>query len=641
MVGPNAQIFKATYSGVPVYEMISKGVAVMRRRSDSWLNATQILKVAGFDKPQRTRVLERDVQKAEHEKVQGGYGKYQGTWVPLERGVSLAKQFNVEHLIRPLVDFQPELSSPPLAPKHTTTILTKPRRKDLEDYSRASTPLGSADGSMSSSPPRLSSPSRTPSPIGPLHNLSDHESGGPQSSRASRSRKRKHAAAFEHENGLASIVRHTPLHWACVMGRTRVVKLFISAGADVFRTNKSGQTALMRSVMFNNNYDVRKFPELYEILHRSTLNIDHSNRTVFHHIVDVTMGRVKVHAARYYLETILGRLADFPQELADIINFQDEDGETALTLAARCRSKRLVKLLIDHGADPTIPNKDGKTCEDYILEDERFRSSPVMRSQNLSLREAAGLTESAYPRLHHSTAAQKAVGRCLTDVVALMDSLAHSFDNELAEKERDINQGHALLNNIQAEILESQKTIKTLQERASGLDEAQRTLTEAKGALLAKIEKEYLEGWNIWLRQEQEKKRDPPNISAIATSAQPGASAVNTLSMEDAQRLESTYAFDANRSQTEIHEECERLRTEIKGARGKLKKDMEEFVNYQAEAGTGGRMADYRKLISAGCGEIPVAEVDSVVGLLLEHLESEELAVKVPWDAGDAPSVSA
>jgi hypothetical protein len=55
-----------------------KGVAVMRRRADGWLNATQILKVAGFDKPQRTRILEREVQKGEHEKVQGGYGKYQG-----------------------------------------------------------------------------------------------------------------------------------------------------------------------------------------------------------------------------------------------------------------------------------------------------------------------------------------------------------------------------------------------------------------------------------------------------------------------------------------------------------------------------------------------------------------------------------
>lgn len=50
----------------------------MRRRSDDWVNATHILKVAGFDKPARTRILEREVQKGVHEKIQGGYGKYQG-----------------------------------------------------------------------------------------------------------------------------------------------------------------------------------------------------------------------------------------------------------------------------------------------------------------------------------------------------------------------------------------------------------------------------------------------------------------------------------------------------------------------------------------------------------------------------------
>lgn len=51
---------------------------VMRRRHDDWINATHILKAAGFDKPARTRILERDVQKDTHEKIQGGYGKYQG-----------------------------------------------------------------------------------------------------------------------------------------------------------------------------------------------------------------------------------------------------------------------------------------------------------------------------------------------------------------------------------------------------------------------------------------------------------------------------------------------------------------------------------------------------------------------------------
>lgn len=55
---------------------------VMRRRHDDWINATHILKAAGFDKPARTRILERDVQKDVHEKIQGGYGKYQGSFCP-------------------------------------------------------------------------------------------------------------------------------------------------------------------------------------------------------------------------------------------------------------------------------------------------------------------------------------------------------------------------------------------------------------------------------------------------------------------------------------------------------------------------------------------------------------------------------
>lgn len=61
-----------------MYEFKIDGDSVMRRRGDDWVNATHILKAAGFDKPARTRILEREVQKGVHEKVQGGYGKYQG-----------------------------------------------------------------------------------------------------------------------------------------------------------------------------------------------------------------------------------------------------------------------------------------------------------------------------------------------------------------------------------------------------------------------------------------------------------------------------------------------------------------------------------------------------------------------------------
>lgn len=95
---------------IPVYEFLfgpDLKDSVMRRRHDDWINATHILKAAGFDKvtgnlgtflpllphadplvrpqPSRTRILEREVQKDEHEKIQGGYGKYQG---PLHRHIS-------------------------------------------------------------------------------------------------------------------------------------------------------------------------------------------------------------------------------------------------------------------------------------------------------------------------------------------------------------------------------------------------------------------------------------------------------------------------------------------------------------------------------------------------------------------------
>jgi transcription factor MBP1 len=717
----------------------------MRRRSDSWLNATQILKVAGFDKPQRTRVLEREIQKGEHEKVQGGYGKYQGvsqcptcfrpfmslsnhpsgTWIPLERGLQLAKQYNCEHLLRPIIEFQPAAKSPPLAPKHLVapTGGRPPRRTGTEgsipnvrarkagDNAEESeavddTMRGSEDGSMTPSPSGASSSSRTPSPIQspPNPNANSYRSldRGPASPspdsrrrRAPRRTRPSHRDESDEDpppgaNGMVDdrsygdqileyfisdsnqippiLINpppdldpnmaiddegHTALHWACAMGRIRIVKFLLSAGADVFKVNKSGQTALMRSVMFANNYDVRKFPELYELLHRSTLNIDNYNRTLFHHIVDVAMSKGKTHAARYYMETVLNRLSDYPRELADIINFQDEDGETGLTMAARCRSKRLVKLLIDHGADPKIANRDGKSTEDYILEDERFRSSPVMPSRALSM--SFRNAQAAYPPvqattnyafapangdrmpLHHSTAAQTASTRAITDMASMLDSLAASFDQELREKERDLNQAHALLSNIQAEILESQRAVGQLKVQCQGLDETRTRLQDLETELSAKMGKRYRLGWEKWVKDEEEREKSLreaaggalailPSVSlhtveenALEGGLGPGAGTKRKASPEeeDVSDLIALHA-DIPQGPESLRIACGVLREEL-GQHRKRRKDMfDEFVLFQAEAGTGGRMAEYRRLIAAGCGGVPTSEVDSVVSMLLE-----------------------
>ncbi|KAK2754702.1 hypothetical protein FQN54_006835 [Arachnomyces sp. PD_36] len=138
------KIYSATYSSVPVYEFKLGPDNVMRRRSDDWINATHILKAAGLDKPARTRILERDVQKGVHEKVQGGYGKYQGiqsqavcrTWVPLQEGRNLAERNGILEKLRPIFDFVPGDRSPPPAPKHTTATGSRQKTQKLAGHGK-------------------------------------------------------------------------------------------------------------------------------------------------------------------------------------------------------------------------------------------------------------------------------------------------------------------------------------------------------------------------------------------------------------------------------------------------------------------------------------------------------------------------
>jgi hypothetical protein len=82
----------------------------MRRQADSWINATQILKAAGIDKSQRTKILDR-VDYA-HEKIQGGYGKFQGTWVALEDARDLAHVYGVYNLVKSLIELKTDEDLP-------------------------------------------------------------------------------------------------------------------------------------------------------------------------------------------------------------------------------------------------------------------------------------------------------------------------------------------------------------------------------------------------------------------------------------------------------------------------------------------------------------------------------------------------
>ncbi|KAG8922322.1 hypothetical protein FRC01_014192, partial [Tulasnella sp. 417] len=218
--------------------------------------------------------------------------------------VRLAKPYNIGHFFQPIVEFTPQASSPPLAPRNLPPAPVKPKKKSSatgeggsiaarsakrgdqpshpamevgedegeanaigedddfsemvgEGGSRDSSPQASEDGSMTTSPSDASSSSRTPSPY-------DSPADGPSRNYC-----------------IARLSTSTT-----ITGRSFII-------SSTWRCQKARHT-----------------PPLITWKPSSTGCL-----------------------------TFLGA--------ADIINFQDEDGETALTLAVRCRSKRLVKLLLE------------------------------------------------------------------------------------------------------------------------------------------------------------------------------------------------------------------------------------------------------------------------------------------------------
>ncbi|KAJ2079699.1 Transcription factor mbp1 [Coemansia sp. RSA 988] len=143
--GTRSQVWSASYAGVEVFQQLYNGTAVMRRRKDSFVNATQILKCAQYDKPHRTRFLEREIHTGIHEKVQGGYGKYQGTWVPLDRAIGLSLRLNVFEALRGLLEYNPTLgTTPPTAPRSLESMHKRKSKQETGSATKRRTSRGAA-----------------------------------------------------------------------------------------------------------------------------------------------------------------------------------------------------------------------------------------------------------------------------------------------------------------------------------------------------------------------------------------------------------------------------------------------------------------------------------------------------------------
>ncbi|KIX05191.1 uncharacterized protein Z518_06063 [Rhinocladiella mackenziei CBS 650.93] len=488
-------IYSATYSNVPVYELKVSGDHVMRRRSDDWVNATHILKIAGFDKPARTRILEREVQKGVHEKIQGGYGKYQGTWVPLSEGRLLAEKHGILDRISKIFDFVPGDRSPPPAPKHTTAASSRPKQIKQSAVPRKvpTQPVQyyqPAESYESASGQYNEMESRGPSPETASFMAEDDFLPLSQNSTASRKRKRD----FEEPVATISELEHTiygdelldyfvtagddpaasnilppeppanfdvdrpidnlgnnALHWACAMGDVQVARDLINRGANPAALNDgSRETPLIRAVLFTNNYDKRTFPKIVHLLAGTIVERDFHGATVFHHIAETARSRGKWSCARYYCEVLINKMQEMGSNYVQaLLTSVDAAHDTAALCAIRNGCVKVATFLLNHCPEAgDIQNLKGETANEY-LRALREKKESLQQPGSSPPRAGESFTAKETRRKRQKEAVSRAASLVLDKIGPLMDEgsfkLAEMYDSQITEKDTEITEAKQAL----------------------------------------------------------------------------------------------------------------------------------------------------------------------------------------------------
>lgn len=262
--------------------------------------------------------------------------------------------------------------------------------------------------------------------------------------------------------------QHTALHWAAAMGDMEVIKQLKRFGASLDARNIKGETPLIRAVYFTNCYEKLTFQQVARALFDTVACRDNSGCTVIHHAASMKNGRVQSHScARHYLDIILNRLQEThePEFVQQLIDAQDNMGNTALHLAAQAKARKCIRALLGRGASTDIPNNEGVRAEDLIRELNSHRkerqpqrsSSPFApdSQRHTSFRDVELgkplVGPSAQPAFR-SQAAQTVQSRVQALVVQKFADLAASYEEEWRDKDEAEKEAQRILDNTRHEL---------------------------------------------------------------------------------------------------------------------------------------------------------------------------------------------
>ncbi|KAG2191925.1 hypothetical protein INT46_011652 [Mucor plumbeus] len=577
------KVYSAVYSGVQVYEMMIHGIATMVRGEDSYLNATQILKVAGFEKTRRSKILEREVLIGEHEKVQGGYGKYQGTWIPFEKGKELAEKYEVLDRMMPLLNFDPtQLSSSEEIPTKEEAQLQAKKETIRASTSPTMTPLALP-------PPPTSQATTTASTSSNIKRK--------QSSSSSQSRKKLKLmgvspepvltddAFYEHHRSLlmnlflsddpnatpslsALLTKdinidlvideqgHTALHWAAALGRLNIVSLLIEHGANVCRVNYKGETPLMRSAMITCCYENKNFAEMVEIMADAIPVTDQRGRTVLHHIALTAAVEGYTDAAIYYMKRLVKGV---PKKsiLKNILNIRDTHYyESALAIALRVECQDIVDILIKHGAlDPLMTGIDED--EEVDFEPIEYESNP--KGKDIMNCKLPSSLQYMIDKLEED----------YKEKLKKRDSEAHELKKEISMIKYELREAHRRLElPVSMQLAEARKKIHQLEDKVA-YDET--TIGD--------------------LRIEQQETIDATDDPA-----------------------------DKSTKERKLEKKLKTLQNQVESGSKTIERLQAELTMEKARANE--KEMEYRRLIAASCG-LPIERVDGLIKPLTLAIESD------------------
>jgi ankyrin repeat protein len=400
------------------------------------------------------------------------------------------------------------------------------------------------------------------------------------------------------------------LHWACAMGDVGVMRDLLARGASPAAQNDvSGETPLIRAVLFTNNHDRQSFSKVVAALQNTITERDWHGATVFHHIAETARSRSKWSCARYYTEVLVNKLLEMgPSFVQALLTAQDKHHDTAVLCAIRNNCVKVATFLLNHCPEAgDIPNLKGETANEYFRSmSEKRQNLEQPPSSPLRPGETYSSKRNGYRSKRHlqKSTASRAASQILTRVGPMIEEasakLANMYEAEVKEKDMSITEAKQSLENF-----ESQR----------------RKIRQERFALLAKQEDEsqvdILRGeYEACIRE---------NESLIEQKEH--ASLQHEVLLQDQQAPPHAFRSANPRELTQ-----DELRAtvpwvlELFRQQARRKDLVREIAQLLGDAGTSEKIGKHRKLVSIATG-LKEEELDNMSMELLESLEATQVAV--------------